>query len=63
MNVHTLNKPTVYELYSCLARLIDGGHGAKGIVICHGRKRLEIIQVATRPAPADAPAEIDTRER
>jgi hypothetical protein len=62
MNVHTLTKPTVYELYSCLARLIDAGHGAKGIVICHGRKRLEIIQVATRPN-SDSPAEIDTRER
>jgi hypothetical protein len=57
-----LNKPTVYELYSTLAKLVDGGHGAKGIVICHGRKRLEIIQVATRPN-SDHPAEIDTRER
>jgi hypothetical protein len=62
MNVHTMNQPTVYELYATLAKLIDGGHGAKPIIICHGRKRLEIIQVATRPH-SDAPAEIDTRER
>jgi hypothetical protein len=62
MNVHTLNMPTVYELYSCLAKLIDGGHGAKPIIICAGRKKLDIIQVATRPN-SDHPAEIDTRER
>ena len=62
MNVHPMNQPTVYELYTTLAKLVDGGHGAKGIVICFGQKRLEIIQVATRPN-SEWPAEIDTRER
>jgi hypothetical protein len=45
-----------------LARLVDAGHGERGVVVCHGRKRLDIIQVATRPH-SDTPAEIDTRER
>ena len=63
MNVHIMNQPTVYELYATLARLVDGGHGARPIIICHGRKKLDIIQVATRPNNPDAPAEIDTRER
>jgi hypothetical protein len=62
MNVHTMNNPTVYDLYMTLARLVDAGHGERGVIVCHGRKRLEIIQVATRPH-SDAPAEIDTRER
>jgi hypothetical protein len=62
MNVHTMNNPTVYELYSCLAKLVDAGHGERGVIVCAGRKRLDIIQVATRPN-SDHPAEIDTRER
>jgi hypothetical protein len=62
MNVHTLSQPTVFELYNCLAKLVDAGHGTKPIIILAGRKKFEIVQVATRPHP-DAPAEIDTRER
>ncbi len=62
MNVHTLNHPTIYDLYACLGRLIDGGHGAKSIVVSAGRKKFNIIQVATRPHQETAPVEIDTRE-
>jgi hypothetical protein len=62
MNVHTLKNPTVYDLYSALARLIDGGHGAKTVIVAAGRKKFTIVQVATRPNSEAAPVEIDTRE-